>query len=144
MSDTPTPTDAAQWRQQRQHGELVTLPGCGHVARLVRPSLTALAAATNGVHNPLTQEVLALAAGRPAATEAERLGNYRRNARAYVEAAALCLREPRLILDREPSTGEIGPDDLADYDYVWFYYTWIGGPDADVAPFRVAGEPAPA
>jgi hypothetical protein len=135
------PTDARQWRRGRQVGELIELPGCGHVARLIRPSLTALAATTGGVPNPLSEKLIQLALGRRAANDEQALEYYRRNSRAYVEAAALCFVEPRLVLDREPGEGEIGPDDLTDLDYTWLYHSFIQGGEQEVAPFRIAREP---
>lgn len=137
-------TDARQWRRGRQVGELYELPGCGHVARLIRPSLTALAAATGGVPNPLSEKVIQLAMGRRAPNDEQALEHYRRNCRAYLEAAALCFVEPRLVLDREPGEGEIGPDDLSDMDYTWIYHSFITGGEQEVAPFRIARESPPA
>ena len=72
------------------------------------------------------------------------LAFYQKNCRAYLEAAALCFIEPRLILDREPKEGEIGPGDLTDFDYSWLYYSWIQGVDEDIAPFRIGTKPTPA
>jgi hypothetical protein len=136
-----TPTDARAWRRGREQGELFVLPGCGHVARLRRPSLTALAAATGGMPNPLSEKLIQLAMGRRASSDEQALEYYRRNSRAYLEAAALCFVEPRLVLDREPQEGEIGADDLTDLDYTWLYHSFITGGDHDVAPFRVEREP---
>ena len=144
QSRTPAPTTvtgASQWRRG-QLGELYTLPGCGYVARLIRPSLTALAASVGGIANPLSNELLTLAAGRRPADDAQVLAFYQKNCRAYLEAAALCFIEPRLVLDREPKEGEIGPGDLTDYDYTWLYYTFIQGDAEALAPFRVARESA--
>ena len=128
----PTPADV--WRE----GELIRLPGCGHVARLKRPSLTALAGTTNGVPNPLSPAVLRLIAGRPTTTLEERIENVKSNSRAFMEVAALCLIEPRLVLDGEPGPGEIGPQDLSDTDYTWIYYTYVEGVASEVVPFRLA------
>jgi hypothetical protein len=134
------PTSAAEWRRTRIEGELIRLPGSGNVARLRRPSLTAMAATTNGVPNPLSHEVMRLLASAPAATEAERIENVKRNSRGMVEVAALCLVEPRLRLVGDPLEGEIAPEDLSDYDLSFLYYTWVEGAASDVAPFRVVAE----
>ncbi len=140
MSDpTPptTPTPAAAWRRQQTDGELFRLPGCGHVARLRRPSLTALAATSNGVPNALAAAVLRLLAAPPAKTDDERVGNVKRNSQGYLEVAALCLVEPRLQLKGEPGEGEIGPQDLSDLDYAWIYHTFVEGAATESAIFRL-------
>src|SRR5262245_61777009 len=101
------PTSAADWKRSTADGDLVRLPGSGHVARLVRPSLISLAATSNGVPNPFTADVQRLLASTaPPKDDADRWSNYKRNARAYMEVAALCFREPRLVLDRPPAADE--------------------------------------
>lgn len=137
----PTPTTvtpASEWRRVAKEGELYRLPGSGNVARLIRPSLTALVSVSSGVPNPLSRDVQKLITGAaPTQDEAKRWENYVANSRAMQEVAQLCLKEPRLVLDREPGEGEIGPADLTDLDYSWLYYTFVEGGAADVAPFRV-------
>lgn len=138
------PTPAVVWSQARRVGHLVRLPGSGNVARLRRPTLTALAATTNGVPNPLSDAVMRLLAAAPPKTEGERMAAFRTNNRGMLEVAALCFVEPVLVLDREPDpeAGEIGPLDLTDLDISWLYFSWVEGDAASVAPFRVAEEPA--
>lgn len=131
------PTTASAWRQATEQGALVTLPGSGNIARLRKPSLTALAGTSNGVPNPLSSEVLRLMAAPPPKTDEERLTNVKRNSRAMVEVARLCLVEPKLKIDGEPGEGEIGPGDLANMDYSFIYYIWVEGSAADAEPFRV-------
>lgn len=136
-----TSTPALAWKKAREEGELYTLPGSGNVARLIRPSLTALVGVTNGVPNPLSKEVMRLLAAAPPGKAEEALfANIRNNSRAYMEIARMCLVEPRLALDKEPNyeRGEIGPNDLADLDYAWIYHSFVEGAAADAAPFRVA------
>src|SRR5215470_5350014 len=102
MADTDkplVPTPASEWRKARDEGELIRLPGCGHVARLRRPNLTVLAATTNGVPNPLTPSIMHLLSSPPALDNAARIENVKRNSRAYLEVAVLCLVEPRLRLE---------------------------------------------
>lgn len=139
MADQPTTaTPASAWRRATQDGELIRLPGSGNVARLIRPSLIALAATQNGVPNPLTAEVQKFLSGNaPPKSDGERWQLYQRNARAYMEVAALCLKEPRLRLDGAPGEDEIGPGDLADLDYTWIYHNWLEGTAADAVQFRV-------
>lgn len=134
---TITPTNARAWRERRRAGELYTLPGSGLVARLRRPNLYALAATANGVPNGLSEAVLKLMSSRPPASDAERVENVRRNSRAFLEVAALCLVEPPLALDREPTDDELGPDDLSNLDLGWLYYTFVEGEAATAAMFRV-------
>lgn len=137
MSETQI-TPASEWRRAAIEGELVRLPGSGNVARLVRPSLLALAATANGVPNPFTADVQRLITGTaPPKDDAERWAAYVGNSRAYKEVAALCFKEPRLILDRPPTDNEIGPNDLTDWDYIWIYNRWVEGAATEVAPFRV-------
>lgn len=137
-----TPTPASAWRRTREEGELIRLPGSGNVARLVRPSLTTMALTNGGVPNPLSSVVQRFIAGSagltPARDAAEQWEIYKKNTRALQEIAVLCLAEPKLALDRPPSEGEIGPEDLTDLDYSWIYYTWLEGAAENVAPFRVA------
>jgi hypothetical protein len=146
MAAKPTaPTPAHAWRKQREEGELIRLPGSGNVARLIRPALSMMALSSNGIPNPLSRNVQKLLAGTaPPKDEAERWANYQTNMRGYHEVAALCLAEPRLRLDGPPQEGEIGPEDLTSYDYIWIYYTWGEGVAEQVAPFLVAPEPGTA
>jgi hypothetical protein len=124
-------------RQKRVAGELITLPGSGLIVRLVRPSLTALAATVNGVPNPLSSVVLRLMASPPPKNDEERVQNVQRNSRAFLEVAALCLVEPKLALDHEASDDELEPQDLSNLDYAWIYYSFVEGTVTDIAPFRV-------
>lgn len=136
-----TPTPATEWRKQSTDGELYRLPGSGHVARLRRPSLMALATRPGVIPNPLGDAVLRFLATTPdAKTDAQQIDAYRTNARAFEEIAALCLVEPHLILDRTPNydAGEIGTDDLSDRDYSFIVFTLTQGAASDVAPFRLA------
>lgn len=137
-----TITSAATWRRQAREGELYRLPGSGNVVRLRRPGLTALAANVGHIPNPLAREVLRLmsAAGEPQ-TEDDRIESFQKSARAYVEVAALCFVEPRIVLDGEPNyeAGEIAASDVPDQDLVWLYWQFLEA-DADrSAPFRVDG-----
>jgi hypothetical protein len=137
-----TVTPASAWRTAREQGELIRLPGCGNVARLVRPPLARLALTNGGVPNPLSREVQRLLSGSaPPRDENERWKNYVANMRAMQEIAQLCLVEPKLRLDGPPQEGEIGPEDLTDLDYTWLFYTWVEGAAEQVAPFRVTQEP---
>ena len=145
MSDLPhsgvkTVTDVSTWRRMRTVGELVTLPGCGHVARLIRLSLTALVGDRRPSAPVLSADLMRLLAGRRSADDAQALEHYQRNTRAFLEVAALCLVEPRLVLDRTPGEGEIGPDDLTDMDYLWIYYSWVQGTYEDTLLYRVSND----
>lgn len=143
--ETTQPTTARQWKQTAQDGELYVLPGSGHIARLRRPSLTALAAEAGEIPNPLSIEVMRFLAhadeigGLTRPTEAQLIVAYEKNARAFVEIAALAFVEPKLILDRDPDydAGEIAPSDVADLDYVWITGRLVEGQAADLASFRV-------
>jgi len=144
MSDPkPTaPTPASAWRKATVEGELIRLPGCGQVARLVRPPMSKLVLTSNGVPNPLSRNVQKLLSGAPPPKdENARWENYQQNMRGMQEVAALCLAEPRLRLDGTPEEGEIGPDDLTDMDYTFLLYTWVEGAAEQVAPFRVTPQP---
>jgi hypothetical protein len=133
-----TPTPASAWRKAREQGELIKLPGSGNVARLVRPPLASMVLTNGGAPNPLSRNVQRLLAGTaPPKDEADRWESYKKNTRALQEIAALCLAEPKLILDRAPGDDEIGPDDLAEQDYLFIYYNWLEGAAEAVAPFRV-------
>ena len=150
----PTPpapaaaTPARDWRRATTEGELYILPGSGHVARLRRPSLMALM--VRGVApNPLSAEVVRmLALGTPDEHESARLDSFKRNAKAYLEIAALAFVSPRLILNREPNpdADEIGPDQVCDSDLM-FIYQLAEGLAIETMPFRVVerddGTPRP-
>lgn len=138
---TPTPeaapTPARAWSQ----AQLYRLPGCGHVARLRRPSPTALIARAGDMPNPvLSRDLLATLASDEVPSDLdEQIAAFRRNARVYVEIAALAFVEPQLVLDREPDyeAGEIAPEDLTDVDYVWLYYSLCQGGHEKVRTFLV-------
>ena len=137
-----TPTPADEWRQSTDEGELIRMPGCGKVARLVRPPLPKMVVTSNGVPNPLSRHVQKLLAGTaPPKDENERWANYQANMRGMQELAALCFKEPRLNLDGPPGAGEIRPEDLTDLDYTFIVYTWVEGAAEQVAPFRVTPQP---
>lgn len=147
----PAVTTATDWRKSAEG--LYRLPGSGNVARLRRLSLITLAAA-GGVPNPLSQDVLRYLAskGDQRLNEAEQIAEYKRNAKAFIEIAARCLVEPRLWVPPaetargkgEPAktapdyeAGEIGVEDLADNDYTWIFFSFVGGDAAWRETFRV-------
>jgi hypothetical protein len=133
---------AAAFRRRSTEGELYELPGCGLVARLARPGLMGLVGAGATANPVLSPELLRMMSlDKTPASDEERLEKFERDVRAYREVAARCFVEPRLVLDREPNydAGEIGPADIADRDYVWLYWTFSQGGDAQVAAFRLAG-----
>jgi len=136
-ADAVAPTPAAQWGQDA----LYRLPS-GHVARLRRPSLMAMA--VNGlIGNPYLKRLLS--GSDTALTDADRWERYDQNARGFVACAELCLIEPKLAVDRPPQAGEIVPAQLSDADLLWLYFTFAEGDEPQVAPFRVEGQPpAPA
>lgn len=126
-ADAPTPADA--WGA----ADLCRLPS-GHVARLRRPALMAMAVG-GMITNPYLQRMLA---GRDVALDdAARWKTYAENARGFLACAELCLVEPRLALDRPPEAGEIRPEQLSDADLLWLYFSYASGGDEQVAPFRV-------
>ena len=133
-------TNPKAHRAARLAGDPYTLPGSGIVVRLVRPSLTALASTANGVPNPLSSEVLRLMSTPPPKNDDERAENVRRNSRAMIEVASLCLAAPKLAVDRDPTDDELAPDDLTSLDYAWLYYSFVEGTVNDIAPFRVRDE----
>lgn len=133
-------TPATEWRRQRTDGDLFVLPGSGNVARLRRVSLTALAAA-GAIPNDTADRVLRLMAIEIKAeqlSDEQQLAVYKRNQRAFIDVAARCLVAPVLIVDGAPDyeRDQIGPDDLADRDYTWLFYSWINGTADQVSPFR--------
>ena len=145
MTDELTrPTDAATWRAARETGDLVRLPGCGHVARLRRVSLLTLALDAGQVPNHYAETLIQLMAvddaPRDRLTASEQIAIYKRNARAFHIVASLSLVSPVLVLDRAPGDGEIGPQDLADIDYTWLFYTWTQGSFDQTRPFRLTGD----
>lgn len=138
MTSTPeSPTTASAWAAAAA-GELYRLPGCGHVARLRRPSLVALAAGP-GIPNPILR-LLALEGITERSSEAEKLSAYQKQALAFVQVAQLAFVEPRLVIDRAPdvAASEIGPEHLTDRDLIWIYYDLVGGSAASVVPFRLS------
>ena len=129
------PTAATNWNT----GGLYRLPS-GNVARLIRPSLLALAAAGR-IPNPLEAEVLKFVAlDSPSnLTEAEQLARYSEHAKVFVRVAARALVSPKLIIDRDPdpAANEISPEQLSDRDYSWIYYGFVEGSADESAAFRV-------
>lgn len=125
-------------------GALYRLPGSGHVVRLRVPSLYSLIT-VGEVPNPLRDEVTRLLTASGPTKQEDPDARHeitRKNARTFIEIAARCLVEPRLVLDHEPnySAGEIGPADLHDLDYDWIFFDFArrGADDPEVARFRVA------
>lgn len=150
---TPDPTPANEWSRTAEG--LYRLPGSGNVARLRRVSLIALASA-GAIPNPLSQDVLRYLArqdpqGRIVSEETQ-VAEYRRNAKAFMQIAQRVLVEPRLWLPAETASrgkgesapagpdyaaGEIGPEDLADNDYTWIFFSFVGGDANWRETFRV-------
>lgn len=131
----PSPTLASAWNDNG----LYKLPS-GKIARLKRPGVLAVASIAGG------QNVISDATLRrlntdtpPPQTDEERAATIRANGRAYIEVAALCFVEPRLILDREVdyAMGEIAPSDIEDDDLLWLFFEFVGGGAAHAATFRV-------
>jgi hypothetical protein len=143
---TPAPkqpaaiTPASTWAKRGQ--ALYELPGSGNIAELRRPSLIALAAA-GAVPNPLSQDVLRYLAQRDNGkliSPEQQIAEYKRNAKAFIEIAARCFVQPRLITDRQPDyeAGEIGPEDLADSDYTFLFFQYVTEGELASARFRVS------
>lgn len=142
-NDTDQPlsiTPAREWNNAR--GELYRLPGSGNIARLRRPSLSAMAARVGQIPNPLTAEVMRFLAvvdttTRP--TPEQQIESYCKNVLAYLHIAQLVFVEPRFVLKDDPNydAGEIGPHDLTDADYVWIWSKLIYGEAGELRPFRV-------
>lgn len=137
-----TVTPANAWKRQAQDGELYELPGSGNIARMRRPSLTAMAVEAGHLPNPLASEIMQLFAqrGDPLAqpTPEEQIEAFKQNGLAYIKIAELCFVEPRLVLDRAPNyeAGEIGPGDVPDADYVWIANTLVEGEAESLLPLR--------
>lgn len=140
---TIVPTPASAWARAAETGELYTLPGSGHVARCQQISLVALAAGP-GVPNPILR-LLAVEGTIEKQSDQEKIDAYKRQARAFLEVAALALVEPTLVLDRAPdlAKGEIGPQHLTDQDLLWIYYDLVGGRAKRLATFRADGSADP-
>lgn len=136
-------TPASIWKQQSPAGEgdVYTLPGSGHIARLVRPSLMALAVKAGQVPNTLSDAVIKFLIASDSdlhKTDEEKIASYRQNVRAYFEVAALCMVSPRLVLDRDPNydADEVGPEAMHDRDIIWLYYDFTQGSSAARLAFR--------
>jgi len=131
-------TPASVWKRQARDGELYRLPGSGNVVRLRRPGLSAMAAKVGHIPNPLSREVLRLMSGAETQpSEDAKIEGFEKSARAYIELAALCFVEPKIVMDRAPNydAGEIGPDDVPDQDLVWIYWTFLEA-DSDISAKR--------
>lgn len=135
---TPTATTPAeQWGA----AELYRLPS-GHVARLRRPAL--LAMAVGGlIGNPYLRRFLVGRDSPAQPSEEQNWHIYEENARGFLACAELCLIEPRLAVDRPAQAGEIRPEQLSDADLQWLYFSFAQGGAEQVAPFRVKSESAP-
>jgi len=136
------PTAARAWKRQTRDGELYRLPGSGHVARLRRPSLMALAARAGDIPNPLADEVIKLLAGGAGSAmtetdETKRMQLFREHARAMVEVARLSFVEPRIADTPDYEAGEIAPEDLHDRDIMFCYFELAQGEAAALADFRL-------
>lgn len=135
--DTVSPTPADQWQQD----DLIRLPS-GPVARMKRPALMTLAS-RGMIPNPYLDPIRKLLAGRNGSgnTDEERWKIFDENYQAYLGVAQLALIEPRLVTDRDPGPGEIGPQHLSDQDLLWIYFNYTEGDDSVIATFRA--RPAP-
>lgn len=146
---TPTPTDddastIDAWYQEAEEGRKYRLPGSGLIAKLRRPGLTGMITRAGHVPNPISGAVLRLLAKQddPLAkpSEDEMIAAYLDNAEAFQQIAALAFVYPRLVLDREPNRadGEIGPQHVANLDYIFIVYQLVEGYAAKLLPFQIA------
>lgn len=136
----PVTSPVDEWYSASEDGELYRLPGSGKVARLRRPSLYALLTQASEMPNKFSKDITRLLAQSASYEERERLERLNQNARAFQEVAALCFVEPAFALDRAPvrSSGEIGPGQLTDQDYLWLFYQFVEGQADDLQSFRVS------
>lgn len=143
LADQDIPvTTASEWRRQSRDGLKYRLPGSGNVAKLKRVSLLALATGAGGIPNTLSADVMRLlrADERPdELSEEQKVAAFQANAKAFIEVAALVMNSPRLVLGRTPTEAadEIGPEDMADFDFAWIYFSFLEGDANSIARFRV-------
>lgn len=108
------------------------LPGSDIQAELQMPSLYHLILQASGVPDPRLAAVLKLLDGEnpfKPLTDKERGAQLAANARGLYEVAALCMVQPKLILDRAPTgADEIGPADLPFGDLEVVYYNFFRNP----------------
>lgn len=137
-------TPTMQWRKQSKEGLEYRLPGSGNVVKLVRPGLQGMVTRAGHVPNPLSREVRQFLA-KMGELRTDEIDDESRDklllehADAKVQLAKMCLIFPQLITDGEPNyeAGQIAPEDIPDFDYNWFVYTFIEGDAARLAEFRV-------
>lgn len=145
----PVRASSSRWRQQAVEGVWYRLPTSNELALLRRPGLQAMVGRAGQVPNPLTTEIMRfLAVERDPLkeyTEGEKMAMYERNSQAFVQLAAMCFVEPKVVLDRpadDLADGEIAPEWIPDYDLAWLVFSFIEGEAASLAKFRVDGVPA--
>lgn len=105
------------------------LPGSGRTVALVLPDFYQLLLSSD-VPNPISDAIVQELTGagvveRP--TPDEQLKNARRAWRGMYELAALCLTEPRLVLDGAGGDGTITPADLPLSDVQWICTQFVKG-----------------
>jgi hypothetical protein len=142
----PVKASSSRWRQQAVGGVWYKMPTSDEPALLRRPGLQAMVGRAGSVPNPLTAEIMRfLAVERDPLkeyTEQEKMAMYERNSQAFVQLAAMCFVEPRVVLDRpadELVDGEIAPEWIPDYDLAWLVFSFIEGEAASLAKFRIDG-----
>jgi hypothetical protein len=97
-----------------------TLRGSGMTVTLAMPNLYQLIASSIKVPNPMTARIIELLEGSgllSTATPAQQAAYARDTLMGAMELAALCLTQPRLVLDRDPGEGEVGPEAFAHSDW---------------------------
>lgn len=103
----------------------------GMEAKLQMPNLYAILATVGAVPSQAMIEVLNLldqdGVVLPAADQAQKFLRIRTQIRGMYALASYILVEPRLVLDREPGEGEIGPSDLALNDVEGLYWRYFRG-----------------
>lgn len=97
-----------------------TLRGSGMEVTFQMPNLYTLILSHIKIPNPSTARILELLEGAgllSTATPAQQAAYARDTLMGAMELASLCLVEPRLVLDREPGEGEVGPEAFAHSDW---------------------------
>jgi hypothetical protein len=122
------------------------LPGCKRTVRLVMPNLYAVVSKVGGIPSPALAAVLKLLNGEnllQTPNEAQRMVNAAANIRGLYEIAALCLDEPKLVLDGPVSERCLGPDEipLGDLEVIYwrFFRAGIRESPTAVAPVNPGG-----
>lgn len=129
-----------------QRTRTITLQSSGMEVTIAMPNLYQLLASHVKLPNPMTGRIIELleGAGLYGKSTPEQIAAYNRDTlMGAMELASICLVKPKLVLDREPGEGEVGPQAFAHSDWAELLALFRSDPpkpaDPDNKPKQTAG-----